>query len=79
MIIKYIGDFGSITPMDAFMDLGCTKLATRVSELKREGYSIADKWERGRNRYGKATRWKRYRLKEDKDAEQNHQGDDTHQ
>lgn len=65
LIVKYIRDFGSITPMDAFMDLGCTKLATRVSELKDEGYRILDKWEKGKNRYGKPTRWKRYRLKDE--------------
>lgn len=72
LILKYIGDFGSITPMEAFMDLGCTKLATRVSELKTDGYPILDKWEKGKNRYGKPTRWKRYRLKEESNAEQNH-------
>ena len=33
-ILKYINDFGSITPMQAFGDLGITKLATRISEMR---------------------------------------------
>ena len=37
--------FGSITPMDAFSDLGITKLATRVSEMREEGVSIIGEWE----------------------------------
>ena len=36
-IINYINTFGSISPMEAFMDLGITKLATRVSEMTAEG------------------------------------------
>ena len=36
-ILQYIKDFGSITPMEAFSDLGITKLATRVSEMRKEG------------------------------------------
>jgi hypothetical protein len=30
-IDKYLDDFGSISPMEAFHDLGITKLATRIS------------------------------------------------
>lgn len=36
-IASYIDEFGSITPIEAFQDLGITKLATRVSEMKRAG------------------------------------------
>ena len=32
-ILSYIDDFGSISPMEAFRDLGITKLASRVSEI----------------------------------------------
>ena len=37
LIIWHMRTFGSITPMDAWNEYHCTKLATRVSELKREG------------------------------------------
>ena len=45
-ILNYIEQHGSITPMDAFSQLGITKLATRVSELIREGVPIVKTMER---------------------------------
>lgn len=62
-IIEYIEEFGSITPMDAFNDLGITKLATRVSELKKEGVEFEQEYEAGKNRYGETVHYMRYRLK----------------
>lgn len=63
-IYDYIVVFGSITPMDAFTDLGITKLATRVSEMREEGVGIIGEWESTKNRYGKTVRYMRYRLGE---------------
>lgn len=63
-ILDYIRDFGTITPYDAFTDLGITKLATRISELKREGYPIAQTRIKSRNRYGEPTHYMAYRLDE---------------
>lgn len=60
-ILRYIDDFGSITPMEAFQDLGITKLATRVSELIRDGERIEKIPEAGKNRYGDNTHYMRYR------------------
>ena len=41
MIYAYVKQYGSITPMSAFMHLGITKLATRISEMTRSGeYSV---------------------------------------
>lgn len=62
MVIQYIKDFGSITPMEAFSDLGITKLATRVSEMKKDGIEFKIEMVNGRNRYGKPTRYARYSL-----------------
>lgn len=61
-IIQYMTDFGSISPMEAFTDLGITKLATRISEMRREGYRINKEPCKGKNRYGEATRFMRYSL-----------------
>ena len=36
-IINYMKNNGSITPMEAFSELGITKLSTRISEMTREG------------------------------------------
>ena len=62
MVIQYIEDFGSITPMEAFSDLGITKLATRVSEMKKDGIEFKTEMVHGGNRYGKPTRYARYSL-----------------
>lgn len=63
-IMKYMQDFGSITPMEAFSDLGITKLATRVSEMRRDGIHIHKEPVRRTNRYGESVRFMRYSLEE---------------
>ena len=59
-IMNYINDFGSISPMEAFRDLGITKLATRVSEMKRDGIKFEQKFEESKNRCGETVRYMRY-------------------
>lgn len=61
-IIRYIEDFGSISPFEAFVDLGITKLATRISELIRSGVKIIKRPETKVNRYGERVRYMRYFL-----------------
>lgn len=61
-ILKYMHDFGSVTTYDAFKDIGCTKLTTRISELRQEGYLIIGEAETSTNRYGECVRYNRYRL-----------------
>lgn len=62
MIIQYMNDFGSITPWQAFTDLGCTKLATRISELIKDGVEINKKTVVTKNRYGKRVSYTSYSL-----------------
>ena len=62
-IINYINTFGSISPMEAFMDLGITKLATRVSEMTAEGVEFVKKYEETTNRFGEKVHYMRYSLK----------------
>ena len=64
LVLKYINDFGSITTKDAFVDLGCSRLPARISDLKEQGFEFEDRWESGKNRYGRKVSWKRYWLKE---------------
>ena len=59
-IIKYINDFGSISPMEAFSDLGITKLATRISEMRADGLEFGQRMEYSKNRYGEKTHYMRY-------------------
>lgn len=65
-ILQYINDFGSISPMEAFSDLGITKLATRISEMRRDGIEFNQRMETSKNRYGEKVNYMRY-WKGDKD------------
>jgi hypothetical protein len=60
LILKYISDFGSITPMQAFGDLGVTKLATRISEMRKDGMQFKIDTVKTKNRYGKTIHFARY-------------------
>ncbi len=60
LILKYMDDFGSISPMEAFSDLGITKLSTRISEMSRMGYSFTKSMESSENRYGQRVHYMRY-------------------
>lgn len=68
LITDYINRFGSISPMEAIADLGITKLATRVSEMKKDGIEFKIVLEKGKNRYGKPTFYARYYWKEKEDG-----------
>ena len=68
MVLNYIADFGSITPMEAFGDLGITKLATRISEMKKEGRQFKIDMVKGKNRYGKTTRYARYSFPDESEV-----------
>lgn len=59
-VMNYILEYGSITPMEAFYDLGITKLATRVSELKRFGYKFDQEMIANKNRFGVAVHYMKY-------------------
>ena len=62
-ILLYIKTYGSITPMEAF-ELGITKLATRVSEMRRDGIEFNIEMVTGLNRFEKPIRYARYSLAE---------------
>ena len=67
LILRYIRDFGSITPFQAFSDLGITKLATRISEMRREdGLEFNIESVKKKNRYGNTVVYSKYSMKEDK-------------
>lgn len=60
-ILKYIDEKGSITPYEAFLELGITKLATRISELRRGGEKIEKRYVTGTNRFGEKIQYMEYR------------------
>lgn len=67
-VLKYIEDFGSITPVQAIQDLGCYRLGARIWDLKRQGHPITRRMIPGKNRYGESVSFAEYRL-EDRHAQ----------
>ena len=63
-VLQYIRDFGSITTLQAFQDLGITRLSARIFELKERGYAIKTDMVTGKNRYGENVHFKRYSMYE---------------
>lgn len=61
-VLAYIEEFGSITQLEALNDLGCMRLASRISDLKKLGYPITSNVEAVKNRYGENCYIKRYSL-----------------
>ena len=60
-ILKYMDDFGSITPLEAMNDLGVMRLAARISDIKKMGIEISKDTASGRNRYNKPIKFARYK------------------
>lgn len=65
MILKYIHDYGSITPLEALREFGCMRLASRINDLKNKGYNITSEKVSTKNRYGKKVNFSRYKLLEE--------------
>ena len=61
-VLSYIEEFGSITQLEALKDLGVMRLASRISDLKKQGYPIESDMETVKNRFGENCYIKRYSL-----------------
>lgn len=61
-LIRYMQDCGSITQMEAIQELGIMRLASRISELRKNGYEIEKRMIKGKNRYGESVSWASYSL-----------------
>ncbi len=71
MVLDYIREFGSITPIDAFRDLGITRLSAVVFNLREEGHDIDKSIEMGKNRFGNRTRYARYSFGKGEESNEN--------
>lgn len=61
-VLKYMQEFGSISSLEAFKDLGVTRLAAVIFDLKKKGVNIESKTESCQNRYGEPVRFSRYSV-----------------
>ena len=60
-VIAYLEQFGSITQLEALRDLGIMRLASRISDLKKQGFTKITT-EAVNNRWEEKCYIKRYRL-----------------
>lgn len=63
-ILAYIKQYGGITQLEATTMIGCTRLAARISDLRKEGHTIRSVWKSGTNRQGKKTYYVEYQIKD---------------
>ena len=61
-VYAYMLQNGSITTLDAMLDLGVLRLASRISELKRAGIPIQKDWTTVKNRFGEDCKVLRYSI-----------------
>ena len=63
-VLRYIREFGKITSWDAYSQLGVTQLATRIFELKQDGYVFTKTRINTKNRFEEPTHYDEYALVE---------------
>lgn len=61
-VLDYMDTFGSITQLEALQDLGVMRLASRISDLKKQGYPIRSDVVAVKNRFDENCYIKRYSL-----------------
>ena len=61
-LLGYLAENGSITPLQALNELGIFRLASRISDLRKMGYTIGGKIEKVKNRFGEDVCVKKYFL-----------------
>jgi len=61
-IIAYLRNGGTLTKKNAAQLFGAEDYRKRISELRRAGFDIRDRWKTGKSRYGHTERYKEYYL-----------------
>ena len=64
-ILEYMRRYGSITTLDAMLDLSIMRLASRIHDLKVQGYKISSETVTAKNRHGEPVSFKKYKLIEE--------------
>lgn len=59
-VFDYIMEFGSITTLQAFTDLGESRLSARIWELRDKGVNIGSEVIMVKNRFGESRHVKKY-------------------
>jgi len=62
LILRYMQEVGSITPLDAMREFACMRCGARIYDLKELHYDITTTMETSTNRFGKRVSFARYSL-----------------
>ena len=68
-VLEYMRTFGSITQLQALQDIGCMRLASRISDLRYQGYAIGRRMKTSKNRDGEDVYFAEYYLIEEDNHE----------
>lgn len=61
-VFDYMMQFGAITSLEAFVDLGETRLSGCIFQLKKKGVNISTQFKDVQNRWKESRRIKEYRI-----------------
>lgn len=64
-VLAYIQTFGSITTLEAFRDLGVTRLSARIYELRARNINIDSTSITSKNRYGENCTYAKYFIRKE--------------
>ena len=68
-VLDYMRRYGSITQLEALRDIGCMRLASRISDLRYQGYAIGRRMKTSKNRDGDDVHFAEYYLIEEDNHE----------
>ena len=64
-VLEYIKKFGGITTLEAFRDLGVTRLSARIYELRARNINIESTNVTSKNRYGENCTYAKYFIRKE--------------
>ena len=64
MIMQHLEQYGSITAAEAMNEYGIARLASRISDLRKDGVRIQRKMVTAKNRFGESVSFAEYSLEE---------------
>lgn len=65
-VLDAMRGYGSISPWYAINNLGNTRLAASIFDLKKDGHEISTSIETGRNKFGDIIKYAKYTLVKEK-------------
>lgn len=61
-VVDYMREYGSISQLEAIRDISVMRLASRISDIKKQGVKVNTVREKSKNKYGEPVVYVRYSL-----------------